>query len=73
MDIYHYRASLEYIIKVHIEYIFFPIPMNATRGSTMLLILPLMKNNVFRVSCSYVFIVKNFAPYVDHLIHNETT
>ena len=51
MDIYHYRASLEYIIKVHIEYIFFPIPMNATRGSTMLLILPLMKNNVFRVSC----------------------
>ena len=73
IKLYENQTSLEYIIKLHIKYMFFPLllPTNATRGGTMPWIFPVTKSNVFIFHRKILCLVKNFAPHVDHIMQNE--
>jgi len=75
IKLYENQTSLEYIIKVHIEYMFFSLilPMNPTSGDTVQFVVPFTKPNVFIICCQILYFMKKFTPHVDHFMHNETT
>jgi hypothetical protein len=70
IELYYYSASLEYIIKVRIYYIFFQF--HATGAGTEVLSIPLTKNLHIFLICQFIFRVNKIPPYMDHFMQNET-
>ena len=66
---HHYNTSLKCILNKYCSLI---LPRTATSGSTVSLVVPFTKPNVFRIRCQILCFVKKFAPHVDHFMQNET-